>query len=65
MGIMKVDCFRRLTRLFLCESGDNLKRTKHKQCVSIKVSGFIPGRKLNGKNARMARRHDLQIKRGR
>ena len=41
MGIMKVDCSRRLTRKYLCESGDDdLKRTKGKQCVSMKEPGM-------------------------
>lgn len=42
MGIMKHDCSRRLTRMYLCESGeDDLKRTKQKpSCVSMKVPGM-------------------------
>ena len=41
MGIIKHDCSRRLTRMSLCESGDdNLKRTKGNKCVSMKVLGM-------------------------
>ena len=41
MGIMKQDCSRRLTRLYLCESAHLVKSTKQKHCVLEKANGML------------------------
>ena len=41
MGIMKHDCSRRLTKLYLCESAHLVKSTKQKHCVLEKANGML------------------------
>jgi len=37
MGVLRVNCFRTGEKLFLCESGHRIKRTKSKYCVAKKL----------------------------